>query len=377
MFAKQPEKKPARPRKASPDQLPVDAGRRRGRGARSNLNGRFETQAREDFDDGWATLDALEPFNTSVRQELAKTIITKNDSPDIFFDQSINPYRGCEHGCIYCYARPTHCYLGLSAGLDFETSLSAKINAAELLEAELSKPGYRVKPMMLGTNTDPYQPIEKTYGITRQILEVLERASHPIGITTKSALILRDIDLLASLACRNLVKVAISITTLDHRLSRKMEPRASAPERRFETIARLSDAGVPTTVLFAPVIPAVNDSELETVLQRAADAGASAAAYVLLRLPLEISALFQEWLGEEFPDRAKHVMSLVRSTRGGGDYVSEWYERHIGSGPFADLIAQRFRIAMKRLGLVERDFVLRGDLFCPPKGAITQLDLFK
>ena len=230
---------------------------------------------------------------------------------------------------------------------------------------------------MLGTNTDPYQPTEKTYGITRQILEVLESVNHPIGITTKSALILRDIDLLASLACRNLVKVAISLTTLDHRLSRKMEPRASAPERRIETIGRLSDAGVPTAVLFAPVIPAVNDSELEAVFQRAADAGASAAAYVLLRLPLEISALFQEWLAEEFPDRAKHVMSLVRSTRGGKDYVSEWYERHTGSGPFADLIAQRFRIATQRLGLAQRNFVLRNDLFCPPKAPITQLDLFK
>lgn len=377
MFAKRPEKKSARPRKASPDQLPVDAGRRRGRGARSNLSGRFETQAREDFDDGWATLEDLEPFRTQVRQELAKTIITKNDSPDVFFDQSINPYRGCEHGCIYCYARPTHCYLGLSAGIDFETSLSVKTNAAERLEAELRKPGYRVKPTMLGTNTDPYQPTEKTYGITRQILEVLESANHPIGITTKSALILRDIDLLASLACRNLVKVAISLTTLDHRLSRKMEPRASAPERRIETIGRLSDAGVPTAVLFAPVIPVVNDSELEAVFQRAADAGASAAAYVLLRLPLEISALFQEWLAEEFPDRAKHVMSLVRSTRGGKDYVSEWYERHTGSGFFADLIAQRFRIARQRFGLVEPNFVLRNDLFRSPKGPSMQLDLFK
>jgi DNA repair photolyase len=377
MFTKKTDKKPPRLRAASPDQLSVDAGRRHGRGARSNLSGRFETQTREDFDDGWATLDELEPFKTHVRQELAKTLITKNDSPDIFFDQSINPYRGCEHGCIYCYARPTHCYLGLSAGIDFETSLSVKNNAAELLEAELSRPGYRVKPMMLGTNTDPYQPIEKTFGITRQILEVLERANHPIGITTKSASILRDIDLLASLAGRNLVKVAITLTTLDHRLSRKMEPRASAPERRLETIARLSQANVPTAVLFAPIIPAVNDSELEAVLQRAADAGASAAAYILLRLPLEISALFQEWLAEEFPDRAKHVMSLVRSTRGGKDYVSEWYERHSGSGPFADLIAQRFRIATQRFGLSQRNFVLRSDLFCPPKGRFKQLDLFK
>jgi DNA repair photolyase len=377
MFTKKTHKQATRPRKASPNQLPVDARRRRGRGACTNLSGRFETQAREDFDDGWATLDELEPFKTSVRQEVAKTIITRNDSPDILFDQSINPYRGCEHGCIYCYARPTHSYLGLSAGIDFETSLSVKTNAAELLETELSKPGYRVKPMMLGTNTDPYQPIEKTYGVTRQILEVLDSANHPIGLTTKSASILRDIDLLASLALRNLVKVSISLTTLDHRLSRKMEPRASAPERRLETIARLSEAGVPTAVLFAPVIPAVNDSELEAVLQQAANDGASAAAYVLLRLPLEISALFQEWLAEEFPGRAKHVMSLVRSTRGGKDYVSEWYERHTGSGPFADLIAQRFRIATQCFGLVERNFVLRSDLFCSPKGPSTQLDLFK
>ncbi|MEJ2227332.1 MAG: PA0069 family radical SAM protein [Alphaproteobacteria bacterium] len=377
MLEKIPVKKTPKQRIATTDQLSIDGERRRGRGAKTNLSGRFEAQVREDFDDGWESLDELEPFKTHVRHELAKTIITKNDSPDVFFDQSINPYRGCEHGCIYCYARPTHCYLGLSAGIDFETSLCAKTNAAERLEAELSKPRYRVKPTALGTNTDPYQPIEKSYGVTRQILEILNCANHPVSVTTKSAMILRDIDLLASLASRNLVTVAISITTLDHRMSRKMEPRASTPDRRLEAIAKLSEAGIPTAVLFAPVIPAINDSELEAVLHRAAQAGASAAAYVMLRLPLEISALFQEWLEEELPNRAKHVMSLVRDIRKGKDYISAWYERHTGAGPYADLTAQRFRIATQRLGLMERSFVLREDLFTPPKAPQAQLDLFK
>jgi DNA repair photolyase len=367
----------ARPRSASPDQPPVEQGRRRGRGARTNLTGRFESQLREDFDDGWESLGELGAFKTDVRLEQAKQIITTNDSPDIGFDQSINPYRGCEHGCIYCYARPSHCYLGFSAGLDFESILIAKTNTAELLEKEIANPRYRVKTIALGTNTDPYQPIERTHELTRRILEIMDRTSHPVGIVTKSALVLRDIDLLASLAKRGLVKVALSVTTLDHRLARKMEPRATTPERRVEAIARLAEAGVPVGVMAAPVIPAVNDAEMEAILERCAKAGAREAGYVLLRLPLEIAGLFQEWLAEEFPDRAKRVMSLVRGTRGGKDYVSAWGERHTGTGAYAELIAQRFRLAAQRLGLNRERLALRCDLFTPPRAEATQLDLFK
>jgi len=367
----------ARPRPPSPDQLPVDTDRRRGRSSVSNLTGRFETEVREDFDDGWEGLAELAPFRTEVRLEQARSIIATNDSPDISFDQSINPYRGCEHGCIYCYARPTHCYLGLSAGLDFESVLIAKTNTAERLEHELANPRYKVRTIALGTNTDPYQPIEKTYELTRRILEIMDRTSHPVGIVTKSALVLRDIDLLASLAERNLVKVCLSVTSLDHRLSRKMEPRASTPARRIEAIEQLTRAGVPTGVMVAPIIPAVNDPEIEAILERCAQAGATEAGYVLLRLPLEISGLFQEWLAETFPDRAKRVMSQVRSTRGGKDYVAAWRERQTGIGPYAKLIAKRFRIAAKRLGLNERRLAVRDDLFEPPTKPGAQMDLFK
>ncbi len=367
----------AKPRPASPDQPPVSQERRRGRGARSSFTGRFESELREDFDDGWESLAELTPFKTEIRVEQARQIIATNDSPDISFDRSINPYRGCEHGCIYCYARPTHCYLGLSAGLDFESVLIAKTNAAERLEHELSKPNYRVKTIALGTNTDHYQPIEKTYELTMHILQKKDRTIHPKGIVTKSALILRDVDLLASLAERGLVKVCLSITSLDRRLARKMEPRASTPERRIEAIARLSEAGVPTGVMVAPIIPAVNDAEIEAILERAADAGAKEAGYVLLRLPLEISGLFQEWLGEEFPDRARRVMSLVRSTRGGADYVSAWGERQTGTGPYAELIAKRFQIAARRCGFNQNRALLRSDLFQPPQTKNEQFDLFK
>jgi DNA repair photolyase len=367
----------AKPRPPSPDQPAVDTQRRRGRGARTNLTARFDTQLREDFDDGWEGLGELDAFKTEIRLEQAKRIISTNDSPDIGFDQSINPYRGCEHGCIYCYARPTHCYLGLSAGLDFERVLIAKTNTAERLEHELSRPGYQVKTIALGTNTDPYQPIEKTYTLTRQILEIMDRTSHPVGIVTKSALVLRDIDLLASLAKRGLTKVCLSVTSLDHRLSRKMEPRAATPERRIEAIARLSEAGIPTGVMVAPVIPAINDTEIEAILERCAEAGASRAGSVLLRLPLEISGLFQEWLEEEFPDRAKRIMSLVRGTRGGKDYVSQWRERQTGTGPYAELIWQRFRLATARLGLNRDRTPLRCDLFEPPRAPSPQFDLFK
>ncbi len=360
-------------RRASESEHSAD-GRRRGRGAISNATGRFEPERREHFDDGWETLADLPPFKTEVREEIAKTIVATNDSPDIGFDRSINPYRGCEHGCIYCYARPSHAYWGHSAGLDFETKLTAKVNAPEALERELSKPGYTPKTIMIGANTDGYQPIERERKITRRLLEVLERFSHPVAIVTKSALILRDADILERLASRGLAKVAISVTTLDRRLARKMEPRASTPAKRIEAIGRLAVAGVPVAAMAAPLIPALNDHELERIIEAAAAAGAVEAAYILLRLPLEISPLFQEWLAAEYPDRAKRVMSLVRSTRGGKDYVSRFGERHSGTGCYADQIAARFQLALKRCGLNQRHLSLRRDLFRRPDEP--QLSLF-
>jgi DNA repair photolyase len=352
----------------------ADEGRRRGRGAVSNATGRFEPERRERFDDGWESLGDLEPFKTDVREEVVKAIIAWNESPDIGFDRSINPYRGCEHGCIYCYARPSHAYWGYSAGLDFETKLTAKVNAAQMLERELSKPGYKPATIMLGANTDAYQPIDRERKIARSVLEVLERFRHPVAIVTKSALVLRDIDILSRMAAQGLAKVAVSVTTLDHRLARRMEPRASAPLKRIEAIRRLAAASVPVAVMAAPLIPALNDHELEAILERAAEAGASEAAYVLLRLPLEISPLFQEWLQAEYPARAARVMSLVRSMRGGKDYVSKFGERQRGTGPYAEQIAARFQMALKRNGLNRRHLALRNDLF---QGASSnQLSLF-
>lgn len=353
----------------------VDAGRRRGRGARSNKSGRYEAELREEFDDGWETLAELEAFKTEVRIEQARSIIATNDSPDISFDQSINPYRGCEHGCIYCYARPTHCYLGHSAGLDFETKLYAKTNAAELLEKELARRTYEPRTIALGAVTDPYQPIERQYRITRSILEVLDRTSHPVGIVTKSALVVRDIDILARMAERGLVKVALSVTTLDRHVARKMEPRASTPTRRLEAIRRLSEAGIPTQVMVAPIVPALNDSEIERILEAAYEAGARDAGYVLLRLPLELKDLFREWLATEFPDRARRVISILQSMHGGRDYTSEFAIRQRGSGPYADQIAARFRLALKRLGMNERGLKLRTDLFQKPITRGGQLQL--
>jgi DNA repair photolyase len=354
----------------------VDPERRRGRGARSNRVGRFEPQARETFDDGWDALGELAPFKTEVYRETAKSIIASNDSPDISFDQSINPYRGCEHGCIYCFARPTHCYLGHSAGLDFETKLYAKVNGAALLEQELAQARYVPKVIALGAVTDPYQPIEREHRITRALLEVLDRASHPVGIVTKSALVLRDVDVLARLAKRDLVKVAISVTTLDRQTARKMEPRAATPGKRLEAIAGLAGAGVPVAVMVAPIIPALNDSEIEAILAAARRAGASEAGYVLLRLPLELKALFREWLASEFPERAQRVINLLRSMHGGKDYTPEWRTRQRGKGPYADQIALRFRLAVSRLGLNERNLKLRTDLFQRPGGRQDQLALF-
>jgi DNA repair photolyase len=352
----------------------VSASRRRGRGAVSNATGRFEPERREQFDDGWDSLDDLEPLKTEVREETVKTVIAFNDSPDIGFDRSINTYRGCEHGCIYCYARPSHAYWGYSAGLDFETKLTAKVNALEALESELSRPGYSPAAIMLGANTDVYQPIERERRLTRGILEILDKYSHPVAIVTKSVLVLRDLDILSRMAARDLVKVAISVTTLDRRLARKMEPRASTPEKRIEAIRQLSAAQVPVAVMAAPLIPAVNDHELERILKTAAEAGAVEAAYVLLRLPLEISPLFQEWLQANFPDRARRVMSLVRSMRGGKDYVSRFGERQRGTGPYAEQIGARFEAALKRYGLNKRHLRLRTDLFKGQQPA--QLSLF-
>lgn len=361
-------------RQAGPPAL-VDGDRRRGRGARSNRVGRYESELREAFDDGWESLAELEPFKTDVYRETAKSIISTNDSPDIGFEQSINPYRGCEHGCVYCYARPTHCYLGHSAGLDFETKLYAKVNAAELLEGELARPRYVPKYIALGAVTDPYQPIEREHRITRAVLEVLERTSHPVGIVTKSALVVRDADILARMAARGLAKVAISVTTLDRAIARKMEPRAATPPRRIEAIKALSAAGVPVAVMVAPIVPAINDSEIERILTAAREAGASEAGYVLLRLPLELKELFREWLQTEFPHRSAHAINILRSMHGGRDYTPDWGVRQRGRGAYAEQIGLRFRLAAKRLGLNAFTSQLRTDLFRHPVAKGGQLSL--
>ena len=355
--------------------LRIDVDRRRGRGAGLNPEGRFEPRQRQAFDDGWQTLEDLPPFKTEVQVEKPRTVITRNDSPDIPFDRSINPYRGCEHGCIYCFARPTHSYMGLSAGLDFEAKLFAKPDAPKLLERELAKAGYKPRTIAIGTNTDPYQPIEKEWRIMRQILEVLEKANHPVAIVTKSAMILRDLDILSSMAERGLARVSLSVTTLDRKLARSMEPRASTPTRRLQAIQALTEAGVPTGVLVAPVIPALNDHEIERILDSAAAAGAKDAGYVLLRLPHEVSPLFRDWLLQHYPDRYRHVMSLVRSMRDGKDYDAEFGKRMKGAGPYAWQIGRRFEMATKRLGLIRRSLQLRDDLFVPPGGSGLQLSL--
>jgi len=330
----------------------ADAGRR-GRGAPSNAAGRFESHSVEAVDDGWDSLaEPLPPLHTAVRAQPARQIISYNDSPDISFDRSINPYQGCEHGCIYCYARPSHAYLNLSPGLDFETRLFYKPNAAELLDAELRKPGYRPALLSLGANTDPYQPVERRFLVTRGVLQVLARFRHPVAIVTKgAALIERDLDLLQDLARDNLVSVAISITTLDPALKRALEPRAASPQSRLRAMRRLSDAGIPTMVFFSPVIPFVNDAELEAVLTAARDAGAGRASYIPLRLPLEVKDLFREWLQERLPLKAAHVMSLVQQMRGGRDNDPQFGTRMRGQGEFAHVIRRRFEIACRRLGL--------------------------
>jgi DNA repair photolyase len=348
----------------------------RGRGARSNATGRFESQVREAFDDGWTAEDEPKPLKATLSAEKARVIITHNDSPDVGFSASINPYRGCEHGCIYCYARPAHAYMGLSPGLDFESKLFFKPDAARLLERELARPKYVPEIIHIGGNTDPYQPQERRLRITRGLIEVLSHHSHPFSVITKNALILRDIDVLAPMAERNLVRVAISITTLDRKLARSMEPRAATPEKRLEAVRRLSQVGVPVTVMFAPCIPGLNDHEMEAVLERSAEAGARGAGYVALRLPLEIKDLFKEWLASDHPDRASRVMSLVRQIRGGREYDSQWGKRMKGEGPIAALMSRRFAAAKARYGLDAPFGGMDLSRFRVPPKAGDQIDLF-
>jgi DNA repair photolyase len=379
MDRRPPPSPPARPPGWAPD---------KGRGATFNPENRFRREQREAVDDGWAAprfADAgddeeLPPLKTVVRIQPARTIIARNDSPDIPFTQSINPYQGCEHGCVYCYARPSHAYLDLSPGLDFETKLFAKPNAAELLRAELAKPGYVCDPIALGANTDPYQPIERVWKITRSVIEVLAACDHPLTITTKGALVLRDLDLLAPMAAKGLVRAFVSIAMLDRGLARKLDPRAAAPHRRLQIVKALAESGVPVGVNVAPIIPQLTDHELEAILEAAAAAGARHAAYTLLRLPREVAPLFRDWLAVHYPLRAAHVMSLVQQIRGGRDNDPRFGARMHGQGNFADLIRKRFALACKRLGLnAEHDVPLDTSRFRPPAARPTaepQLDLF-
>jgi len=323
----------------------------KGRGALSNPQGRFDRTGLEAVDDGWYREEAPDSVATSLQPDRAKGVITTNDSPDIGFDYSINPYRGCEHGCIYCYARPSHAYVGLSAGLDFETKLFYKADAGRVLEAELAKPSYVCKPIMLGANTDPYQPVERKLEVTRSILSVLAACRHPVAIVTKGVLVARDIDLLAAMARDRLASVVVSLTTLDPETKRTLEPRAASPQARLKTVRTLADAGVPVGVLVAPIVPAITDHETESILEAAAQAGASMASYVLLRLPYEVKDLFREWLAQHYPQRAQHVMSLVRDARGGRDNDPNFGTRMRGTGPYAELVRARFKIAARRLGL--------------------------
>lgn len=354
----------------------VDPALNRGRGAQTNKGSRFDRQSREEFDDGWGQVEDLKPFETIEHVERAKSIITRNESPDIGFDRSINAYRGCEHGCSYCFARPTHAYLGHSAGLEFERDIYVKTNAVDLLRRELADKRYKPKPIAMGTNTDPYQPAERQHKLTRGILELLLETKHPVTITTKSALVCRDLDILKPLAEQNLVRVALSITSMDHILSRKMEPRASTPEKRLEAVRLLSEAGIPTTVMAAPMIPAINDMELERILDAAAAQGAVGANAILLRLPGEVRDIFREWLLRHFPDRVSHVMSLVRDTRGGKDNDPNFGTRFVGEGPYATLLRQRVDLAKARYKLDKPVPPLRTDLFTPPKVDDGQMNLF-
>jgi len=357
----------------------VDPALNRGRGAQTNKTSRYDRESREAFDDGWGQIDNVEdlkPFETIEHTERARTIITRNESPDIGFDRSINAYRGCEHGCSYCFARPTHAYLGHSPGLEFERDIYVKQNAVELLRRELADKRYRPKPIAMGTNTDPYQPAERKHRLTRGILELLLETRHPVTITTKSALVVRDLDILKPMAELNLVRVALSITSMDHKLSRKMEPRASTPEKRLEAIRLLSEAGVPTSVMAAPMIPAINDMELERILDAAAAQGAREANTILVRLPLEVRDIFREWLLRHFPDKVGHVMGLIRDARGGKDNDPNFHTRFVGDGPYATLLRQRLDLARERYGLNKPIPPLRTDLFSPPSVDDGQMSLF-
>ena len=348
----------------------------RGRGARSNPDNRYAEHSSELVDDGWGGLEQeLPPLRTTLTKDTSRTIINYNQSPDVGFDRSINPYRGCEHGCVYCFARPTHAYLGLSPGLDFESQLFYKPDAAALLRRELAAPAYRCAPIALGINTDAYQPVERKLFLTRDVLEVLRECNHPVTLVTKSWLVERDIDLLAEMARKRLVQVMVSITTLRHELARTLEPRAAAPARRLKTIQHLHQAGIPVGVLVAPLIPVLTDSELETILAQAREAGAASAGYVLLRLPHEVKQLFREWLDEHEPTKAEHVMQRIRDSRGGKDYDAEFGKRMRGSGIFADLLAQRFTIAYQRLGF-QTPLPLDVDQFRAPRRNKVQLELF-
>ena len=350
----------------------------RGRGAVSNQTGRYERETREALDDGWDTIEQDPPrLTTTLTKETPRTIITFNKSPDIHFDRSINPYRGCEHGCVYCFARPTHAYHGLSAGLDFESKLFYKPEGPDLLLRELSRPGYVPRPIALGVNTDAYQPVEREQKLTRRFLQILSDHNHPVSLLTKSSLIERDMDLIVPMAEKKLCRVGLSITTLEPKLARLMEPRAATPLKRYQTVRRLSEAGVPVTVMAAPIIPALNEPELETLLQTASENGATGAGYVLLRLPHELKDIFHEWLAQHYPDRAARVINLLRDMRGGQDYDAEWFARGTGKGAHAKLIAQRFARTIRRLGLLPHRSPLRTDLFQPPilKGDQYRMDI--
>ena len=350
----------------------------KGRASVSNVAGRFEKVSSISIDDGWGSLDAEPPpLKTEVLVDSSRSIITYNDSTDIPFDRSINPYRGCEHGCIYCFARPTHAYLGFSAGLDFESRIQIKPDAAKLLRDELGKRNYRCQPLAIGTNTDAYQPLERRFGVMREILEVLLETRHPVSIVTKSALIERDLDLLTAMARQGLVSVGVSITTLDKTLARTMEPRAAAPHRRLEILALLREAGIPAMLMLAPMIPGLNDHELENIVKKAHAAGAMSAAYILLRLPLEVAELFEEWLRKHYPLKAEHVINLIRQCRGGKTYDPAFHQRLAGAGNYAGMIAQRFRLICKRLGLDAPMPALRIDLFRKPAaGGQMSFDFF-
>ena len=352
---------------------------RRGRGAVTNPAVRFDAQHVEAFDDGWGALDAftdLPPLPTTLLRDSSRTVISTNTSPDLGFDRAVNPYRGCEHGCIYCYARPSHAYLGYSPGLDFETKLVFKPDVAEQLDRELRRPGYTARPLALGSNTDPYQPVERTLRLTRSVLEVLERFGHPVSIVTKSAGVLRDLDILQRLAERRLVRVWLSVTTLDPALARRMEPRAATPARRLDAVRALAAAGVPAGVLAAPMIPGLNDAEMERILAAAHVAGARAANYVLLRLPLELAQMFESWLQQHYPDRARHVLNLVRQTRGGALNDGRFGSRFSGTGAYADLMARRFDRAARQHGLDRREELDCTQFAPPPAPGATQMSLF-